>query len=82
MPQKHVMGTVAGRRKAPGRSASAARAHETGDVRWVIDLGQPAAVRVSESVDASRRYALTGLSLLATAVWMLNVAMLVTGGGG
>ena len=82
MPQRHVMGTVAGRRKAPGRSASAARAREAGDVRWVIDLGQPAAVPVSESVDASRRYAITGLSLLATAVWMLNISMLVTAAGG
>jgi hypothetical protein len=82
MPQHNRMGTAAGRHKAPARSESAARAHATGDVRWVVDLGQPAAVRVRESVDASRRYAIAGLSLLVIAVWMFDIAMLATGGGG
>lgn len=81
MPQRHVMGTGAGRHNAPARSASAARAHETGDVTWVIDLSQPAAVRVSESVDVSRNYWIAALSLFAAAVWVFDLASVVTRGG-
>ena len=75
------MGTASARRNAPARSANAARAHASGDVTWVIDLGQPASVRVNESVDASRRYAVAGLALLAAAVWTFNLATLVLHAG-
>ena len=81
MPRGHVMGTRAGtaaRSKAPARSANAARAHATGEVTWVVDLAVPPAARVSESVDAGRRYAAAGLSLLAIALWTFNFATLVT----
>ena len=81
MPQGDVTRTAAGRRNAPSRSANAELAHANGDVRWVIDLGQPAAVRVAESVDASRRYAIRGLSFLAAAVWVFNLGMLVSHAG-
>jgi uncharacterized protein YaeQ len=47
----------------------------------VIDLGQPAAARVDEAVDASRRFTLAGLSLVATALWMFDLANLVTHAG-
>lgn len=77
MPHEHVMGTAAGRRSRPARSATAARAHEAGDVTWVIDLGRPPAVRVSESVEASRRYGLAGLSLIAVALWTFDLAVLL-----
>ena len=83
MPQRHVTRTEVGRpdrHAAPARSASAARAHDTGDVSWVIDLAvAPASMRMRDSADASRRYALVGLSLLTAALWMFNIATLVAG---
>jgi hypothetical protein len=80
MPRGHVMGPrsgVAGRSKASMRSASAARAHATGEVTWVVDLAVPPAARMSESADAGRRYAAAGLSLLAIALWTFNLGTLV-----
>ena len=67
------------RSATPARSASAARAHAAGDVRWTIDLAQPATIGVQRSVEASRNYALVGLSFLTAALWIYDVATLVTG---
>ena len=75
------MGTAAGRRSGPARSATAARAHEAGDVTWVIDLGRSPAARVSDSVEASRRYGLAGLSLIAVALWTFDLAVLLMRAG-
>lgn len=76
MPQRHVA-----RSGAPARSASAARAHSDRAVTWTIDLGQPATVGVQRSVDSSRAYALAGLSLLMAAVWLYDIATLLTHAG-
>ena len=73
MPQRQMPRTG-----APARSASAARAYATGDVSWTIDLAEPATVGMQRSVEASRNYALVGLSMLTTAVWLYNIALLVT----
>ena len=80
---RNVMGArgEVGRRKKPARSANATRAHATGDVTWVIDLAQPVQARVAESVDPSRRYALSGLLLLAIALWTFNLTTLVMHAG-
>ena len=80
MPQAPTIlaATRGGRHRAPARSARAARAHAAGEVRWTIDLGQPATATVDRHVAASRNYTLAGLSLLTAALWLYNVADLVT----
>ena len=66
------------RSATPARSATAARAHAAGDVSWTIDLAQPATVGVQRSVEASRNYALVGMSFLTAALWIYDVATLLS----
>ena len=85
MPQRHATGSRTrgtarrAQHKAPVRSASAARAHAAGEVSYVIDLARPAAIVVQESVDASRYYAMLALLLLTAALWIYDIATLVSG---
>ena len=83
MPQ-HATGSRthgSARRKAPARSASAARAHAAGEVSHVVDLARPAGVVVRESADASRYYTMLGLLLLTAAVWIYDIGTLLSGTG-
>ena len=76
MGQRHITRTG-----TPARSASAARAHASGNVSWTIDLAQPAPVGVQRSVESSRTYAMAGLSLLMIAVWLYDIGTLLTHAG-
>ena len=69
------------RHKAPALSPSAARAHAAGQVSQTIDLGLPAGMAVQQSVDPSRYYAMLGLLLLTAALWIYDIATLLTGAG-
>lgn len=80
MPRYDSLATqaaAASRHVETAKSAKAARAHAAGAVTWTIDVDQPAVLRVHNSAEASRRYALVGLLLLTTALWVYNIATLI-----
>ena len=64
-------------KQGPARSARAVQAHAAGEVRWIVDVAQATLVRVDRPAMRRRRL-VTVLAAAATAVWVLDLGMVVT----
>jgi hypothetical protein len=63
-------------RQASRRSPSAARAHTTGEVTWVLDLATGTRARTKAS---SAPRMMSGLVLVAIGLWVYDMGLLIVG---